>query len=133
MMITNLSYQVWTYIFVLKAAAIYSHSSISSFMLVDFLLISVEARKAGDLRLKLQRKSFKQTSGTRSVSGVRDLREKLSGTMKPQPMNADPPRSKVEAAKSARRTVAVAALAPENHKVANTTSRKKTSKKARIL
>ena len=128
MMITNLSYQVWTYIFVLKAAAIYSHSSISSFMLVDFLLISVEARKAGDLRLKLQRKSFKQTSGTRSVSGVRDLREKLSGTM-----NADPPRSKVEAAKSARRTVAVAALAPENHKVANTTSRKKTSKKARIL
>ncbi|XP_004290195.1 PREDICTED: ankyrin repeat and SAM domain-containing protein 6 isoform X1 [Fragaria vesca subsp. vesca] len=89
----------------------------------------LSTRKAGDLRLKLQRKSFKQTSGTRSVSGVRDLREKLSGTMKPQPMNADPPRSKVEAAKSARRTVAVAALAPENHKVANTTSRKKTSKK----
>ncbi|KAL6217744.1 hypothetical protein ACLB2K_010961 [Fragaria x ananassa] len=77
----------------------------------------LSTRKAGDLRLKLQRKSFKQTSGTRSVSGVRDLREKLSGTMKPQPMNADPPRSKVEAAKSARRTVAVAALAPENHKV----------------
>ncbi|KAL6208957.1 hypothetical protein ACLB2K_019900 [Fragaria x ananassa] len=86
--------------------------------------LQLSNRKVGDLRLKLQRKSFKQTSGTRSVSGVRDLREKLSGTM-----NADPPRSKVEAAKSARRTVAVAALAPETHKVANTTSRKKASKK----
>lgn len=99
-------------------------------MVVDFVLISCEDRKVGDLRLKLQRKSFKQTAGTRSVSGVKDLREKLSGTMKPQPVNADPPRSKLEAAKTARRNVAVAVPAPDTHKVANPTSRKKASKKA---
>ncbi|KAL6271184.1 hypothetical protein ACE6H2_028095 [Prunus campanulata] len=87
---------------------------------------------ARDLRLKLQRKSFKQSSqsGTRSFSGVRDLREKLSGTMVPQPVNADPPKTKVEAAKPVRRSTAVGASAQETKKVTNPASRKKTSQKA---
>ncbi|GJN03190.1 hypothetical protein PR202_ga20602 [Eleusine coracana subsp. coracana] len=47
-----------------------------------------------DLRLKLQRRSSQPGfAGTKS-SGVRDLREKLSGTMHPQPSNADPPKPK---------------------------------------
>ncbi|BBH10027.1 Sterile alpha motif domain-containing protein, partial [Prunus dulcis] len=87
---------------------------------------------ARDLRLKLQRKSFKQSSqsGTRSLSGVRDLREKLSGTMVPQPVNADPPKTKLEAAKPVRRSTAVGASAQETKKVTNPASRKKTSQKA---
>ncbi|RXH98053.1 hypothetical protein DVH24_010378 [Malus domestica] len=70
---------------------------------------------ARDLRLKLQRKSFKK-SGNRSLSGVRDLREKLSGTMNPQPMNTDPPKPKVETAKPARRSIAVGTPATETKK-----------------
>ncbi|KAB2602136.1 ankyrin repeat and SAM domain-containing protein 6-like [Pyrus ussuriensis x Pyrus communis] len=91
----------------------------------------VSSRKvdARDLRLKLQRKVFKN-SGTRSFSGVRDLREKLSGTMNPQPMNTDPPKPKVEAAKPARRSIAVGTPAAESTKVANPAPRKKASQKA---
>ncbi|KAM1137508.1 hypothetical protein FF1_035464 [Malus domestica] len=84
---------------------------------------------ARDLRLKLQRKSFKK-SGNRSLSGVRDLREKLSGTMNPQPMNTDPPKPKVETAKPARRSIAVGTPATETKKVANPAPRKKASQKA---
>ncbi|XP_017184139.3 uncharacterized protein [Malus domestica] len=84
---------------------------------------------ARDLRLKLQRKVFKN-SGTQSISGVRDLRERLSGTMNPQPMNTDPPKPKVEAAKPARRSIAVGTPAAESKKVANPASRKKASQKA---
>ncbi|TQD76211.1 hypothetical protein C1H46_038238 [Malus baccata] len=77
----------------------------------------VSSRKvdARDLRLKLQRKVFKN-SGTQSFSGVRDLREKLSGTMNPQPMNTDPPKPKVEAAKPARSSIAVGTPAAESKK-----------------
>ncbi|XP_068324413.1 uncharacterized protein [Pyrus communis] len=91
----------------------------------------VSSRKvdARDLRLKLQRKVFKN-SGTRSFSGVRDLREKLSGTMNPQPMNTDPPKPKVEAAKPARRSIAFGTSAAESTKVANPAPRKKASQKA---
>ncbi|XP_009370672.2 ankyrin repeat and SAM domain-containing protein 6-like [Pyrus x bretschneideri] len=91
----------------------------------------VSSRKvdARDLRLKLQRKVFKN-SGTRSFSGVRDLREKLSGTMNPQPMNTDPLKPKVEAAKPARRSIAVGTPAAESKKVANPAPRKKASQKA---
>ncbi|KAM1539036.1 hypothetical protein ACFX15_003602 [Malus domestica] len=91
----------------------------------------VSSRKvdARDLRLKLQRKVFKN-SGTQSISGVRDLRERLSGTMNPQPMNTDPPKPKLEAAKPARRSIAVGTPAAESKKVANPASRKKASQKA---
>ncbi|CAN1269547.1 SEC23-interacting protein [Linum perenne] len=65
---------------------------------------------AQDLRLKLQKKTAAPESGRR---GVRDLREKLSGTMNPQPVNADPPKAKP----APRRTVAVEATEPEVKKV----------------
>ncbi|KAJ6941701.1 ankyrin repeat and SAM domain-containing protein 6 [Populus alba x Populus x berolinensis] len=76
---------------------------------------------ARDLRLKLQRKSFQQASPR---SGVRDLREKLSGTMNSQPANVDPPKPKIAVAKPARRSVAVEAPEPEIKKTANVVSRK---------
>uniref|UniRef100_A0A6N2KJ70 SAM domain-containing protein n=1 Tax=Salix viminalis TaxID=40686 RepID=A0A6N2KJ70_SALVM len=63
---------------------------------------------ARDLRLKLQRKSLLQAS---PGSGARDLREKLSGTMNSQPLNADPP--KIAVAKLTRKSVAVEAPEPE--------------------
>ncbi|KAM1761148.1 hypothetical protein ACFX12_003950 [Malus domestica] len=77
--------------------------------------VSSQKVDARDLRLKLQRKVFKN-SGTQSISGVRDLRERLSGTMNPQPMNTDPPKPKVEAAKPARRSIAVGTPAAESKK-----------------
>ncbi|KAH9784812.1 SAM domain-containing protein [Citrus sinensis] len=69
-----------------------------------------------DLRLKLQKKSLQQVSqsGKGHLSGVRDLREKLSGTMNSQPVNSDPPKPKLEAAKLARKSVAVEAPEPES-------------------
>lgn len=76
---------------------------------------------AQDLRLKLQRRSFLQAS---PGSGVRDLREKLSGTMNSQPANVDPPKPKIAVAKPARRSVAVEAPEPEIKKTANVVSRK---------
>ncbi|OMO95847.1 glycosyl transferase [Corchorus olitorius] len=83
-----------------------------------------------DLRLKLQRKSLQQVSqsGRGAVSGVRDLREKLSGTMNTQPLNADPPKSKVEVAKPARKSV-VETPEPEPKRPA-TAARKKAQQKA---
>ncbi|GMN50292.1 hypothetical protein TIFTF001_019446 [Ficus carica] len=72
---------------------------------------------ARDLRLKLQRKSHQASvSGRGSQSGVRDLREKLSGTMHPQPVNYDPPKLKQEASKPARKSVAIQASATESRK-----------------
>ncbi|KAJ4968251.1 hypothetical protein NE237_014952 [Protea cynaroides] len=90
---------------------------------------------ARDLRLKLQKKNSLQVyqSGKGTLAGgVRDLRERLSGTMQSQPANTDPPKSKaaVEVAKPARKSVAVEGPAPEAKKVSNSTSsRKKTQQK----
>ncbi|KAF9669745.1 hypothetical protein SADUNF_Sadunf14G0139400 [Salix dunnii] len=64
---------------------------------------------ARDLRLKLQRKSLLQAS---PGSNARDLREKLSGTMNSQPVNADPP--KIAVAKLTRKSVAIKAPEPES-------------------
>ncbi|EXB99122.1 hypothetical protein L484_007030 [Morus notabilis] len=76
---------------------------------------------ARDLRLKLQRKSQQASeSGRGSQSGVRDLREKLSGTMHPQPMNYDPPKPTPEASKPARKSVAVQASTLESKKASST-------------
>ncbi|CAN0915346.1 SEC23-interacting protein [Linum grandiflorum] len=73
---------------------------------------------AQDLRLKLQKKSQAPQSGR--GEGVRDLRDKLSGTMVPHLLNSDPPKSKQGASKPARRNVAVEAPEPQLKKVANT-------------
>ncbi|KAL2336811.1 hypothetical protein Fmac_011257 [Flemingia macrophylla] len=52
---------------------------------------------AQDLRLKLQKKGLHPggQTGKSSAPGERDLRERLSGTMTPQPKNYDPPKPKV--------------------------------------
>ncbi|KAE8659315.1 Sterile alpha motif domain-containing protein isoform 2 [Hibiscus syriacus] len=85
-----------------------------------------------DLRLKLQRKSLQQVSqsGRGALSGVRDLRDKLSGTMNPRPVNADPPKLTSDAAKPAKRTVAVETSELEPKKAATTTTKKKAQQKA---
>ncbi|MBA0605656.1 hypothetical protein Godav_018208 [Gossypium davidsonii] len=82
---------------------------------------------ARDLRLKLQRKSLQNVSqsGRGTLSGVRDLREKLSGTMNAQPINADPPKQKVKVSQPARKSVAVETTEPEPRRAANTPARKK--------
>ncbi|KAJ4956080.1 hypothetical protein NE237_012863 [Protea cynaroides] len=88
-----------------------------------------------DLRLKLQKKNSLQVyqSGKGAVAGgARDLREKLSGTMRSQPAKIDPPKSKTasEVAKSARKSAPVEAPVPETKNVSNSTSsRKKTQQK----
>ncbi|KAF4367484.1 hypothetical protein F8388_009132 [Cannabis sativa] len=84
----------------------------------DYVLMAYEDRQidSRDLRLKLQRKNQQASvSGRGSHSGVRDLREKLSGSMHPQPVNYDPHKPSLEAAKPTRRSVAIA-VAPENRK-----------------
>ncbi|KAJ4828836.1 hypothetical protein Tsubulata_010489 [Turnera subulata] len=83
---------------------------------------------ARDLRLKLQRKNASQ-SVKGSLSGPRDLREKLTGTMHSQPVNADPPKPKPEAAKPARKSVAVEATDPEIKRVSNVAPRKRSQPK----
>ncbi|CAL5333788.1 unnamed protein product [Camellia sinensis] len=87
-----------------------------------------------DLRLKLQKKSVQQAtkSGNGSVSGARDLREKLSGTMYSHPANTDLPKLKpvLEGSKPVRKSVIVEALEPEIKKVASSVPRKKTQQKA---
>ncbi|XP_071724408.1 uncharacterized protein [Rutidosis leptorrhynchoides] len=89
----------------------------------------VSGRKvdARDLRLKLQRKSLKHNTGG-SLSGVRDLREKLSGISSKQ-VNVDPAKSKLDASRPAKRNVAVDSSEPETKKVANQAPRKKTKQK----
>ncbi|ONK71898.1 uncharacterized protein A4U43_C04F13510 [Asparagus officinalis] len=47
-----------------------------------------------DLRLKLQKKASLQAHQSGKESGVRDLREKLSGIMNSQPIAVDPPKAK---------------------------------------
>ncbi|XWS76081.1 hypothetical protein CRYUN_Cryun01aG0146600 [Craigia yunnanensis] len=96
--------------------------------------MACEDRKvdARDLRLKLQRKNLQQVSqsGRGTLSGVRDLREKLSGTMNTQPRNADPPKPKLEVAKPAWKSTTVETPEPEPKRAANTAARKKAQKKA---
>ncbi|CAL1412060.1 unnamed protein product [Linum trigynum] len=76
---------------------------------------------ARDLRVKLQKKSQAPQAGRQ---GILDLREKLSGTMNPQPMNFDPPKSK-----QARRSVAAEAHEPEIKKVSSVATKKKSQQK----
>ncbi|GKU86035.1 hypothetical protein SLEP1_g618 [Rubroshorea leprosula] len=85
-----------------------------------------------DLRLKLQRKSFKQVSQS-GKRGVRDLREMLSGTMNSQPVNVDPPKPKLEAAKPARKSVVVEASEQEPKRTATAAVRKSAQEKVCIF
>ncbi|KAF7845579.1 ankyrin repeat and SAM domain-containing protein 6-like [Senna tora] len=87
---------------------------------------------AQDLRLKLQKKGLQPASqgGKNSIPGMRDLREKLSGTMTTQPKNSDPPKSKVEAVKPSSKSIIVEAPASQIKRAANPAPKKKASQKA---
>ncbi|MCD7466529.1 hypothetical protein HAX54_003334 [Datura stramonium] len=92
---------------------------------------------AKDLRLKLQKKSIQQATQSvkGSVSGgMRDLREKLSGTVYSQTVENDPPKAKLkvtpEISKPVRRSSIAEAPAMETNKFASTVSKKKSQQKA---
>ncbi|CAI9107416.1 OLC1v1006765C1 [Oldenlandia corymbosa var. corymbosa] len=95
--------------------------------------VSKRTMSSTDLRLKLQKKSKQQNAqsvrGSRS-SGVRDLREKLSGVIYPQKMETDPPKPKQvsEVSKPVRKSVIAEAPPPEKKTVASSASKKKTQK-----
>nr|XP_010929739.1 ankyrin repeat and SAM domain-containing protein 6 [Elaeis guineensis]XP_029122283.1 ankyrin repeat and SAM domain-containing protein 6 [Elaeis guineensis]XP_029122284.1 ankyrin repeat and SAM domain-containing protein 6 [Elaeis guineensis] len=85
-----------------------------------------------DLRLKLQKKGLQQAVQVGKGSGVRDLREKLSGTMHPQPSNTDMTKARPvsEIAKLIKKNISsVEAPVPETKKISNPTSSRKTSQK----
>ncbi|KAM7264027.1 hypothetical protein ACFE04_001710 [Oxalis oulophora] len=81
---------------------------------------------ARDLRLVLQKKSLQQNAGG---SGVRDLREKLSGVSSKQ-VNVNSAKKKLEASTLASRSVVIHTSEPEIKKVATQAARKKTQQKA---
>lgn len=92
---------------------------------------------ASDLRLKLQKKSIQQA--TQSVrgslpGGVRDLREKLSGTIYSQAMDTDPPKPKPasEVSRPVRKSVIAEAPVASEKQAAATSVSKKKNQKARI-
>ncbi|PKA61258.1 hypothetical protein AXF42_Ash006155 [Apostasia shenzhenica] len=85
-----------------------------------------------DLRLKLQKKDM-QNSYHSGKSGVRDLREKLSGIMQSQMVNNDPPKAVTASGSSIpvkRNVNAVEKPVPETKKVSNPTSVKMTKQKS---
>ncbi|KAK4286247.1 hypothetical protein QN277_002829 [Acacia crassicarpa] len=98
--------------------------------------MTFEERQVGghDLRLKLQKKGLQPAAqrGKNSALGMRDLREKLSGTMTQQPRNSDPPKSKVEAVKPSSKSAIVEAPAPNTKRATNPAPKKKTSQKRNI-
>ncbi|GAB2214673.1 hypothetical protein Droror1_Dr00019033 [Drosera rotundifolia] len=91
---------------------------------------------ARDLRLKLQRKvpTMKR--------GIRDLREKLSGSMHSQPMNVDAPaptpapapkvKPEPETSRAARKSNITEPSAAESRKVTNSTVKKKAQQKVDV-
>ncbi|XP_072972643.1 uncharacterized protein [Typha angustifolia] len=89
-----------------------------------------------DLRVKFQRKDSQPAYQVGKVSGVQDLRDRLSGTMRPQPANAGllKPKPIQESAKPAgKRIPPVEATNPVTKNVtAPTTSRKQGQEKAEL-
>lgn len=82
-----------------------------------------------DLRFKLQRKSSQQGFAGQKGSGVRDLREMLSGTMHAQPSNVDPQKRKPvsEVVKVTRRENTDERPVRQSKKVSKPSTSKKTS------
>jgi hypothetical protein len=89
---------------------------------------------ASDLRLKLQKKSATQSGNGSLKGGVRDLREKLSGTTYTNPANIAPAKPKMaEPSKLARRNPVNENSAPETKRVASSVSKKKTQHKVETV
>ncbi|KAK1353045.1 RNA-binding protein Bicaudal-C [Heracleum sosnowskyi] len=87
---------------------------------------------ATDLRLKLQKRTIQKATHTGNGSAhIRDLREKLSGTVYSQPAEAAraKPRAVTEGTKPVRKSVVPEASVPETKKVNNTVSKKKAEQK----
>ncbi|XP_073118166.1 uncharacterized protein [Elaeis guineensis] len=85
---------------------------------------------AKDLRLKLQKKDMQQVYLGGKESGVRDLREKLSGTMNLQPTSTDPPKPKPvsEIVKCVQKATRAEATVADTKNVPAPASSKKQSK-----
>lgn len=84
-----------------------------------------------DLRFKLQRKVPQQTFQTGKATGVRDLREKLSGIMHSPATNMDPPKAKAapESSIPAKKSATpVEASVQETKKISNPTYSEKKAK-----
>ncbi|XP_072962509.1 uncharacterized protein [Typha angustifolia] len=84
-----------------------------------------------DLRLKLQRKGSQQVNSGGRARGVRDLREKLSGTMHTQPPSKDITKAKSasQVAKPLRYDPPIEAPIVESKKISKPTSSKKSQQK----
>ncbi|KAJ0249613.1 Sterile alpha motif [Hirschfeldia incana] len=80
---------------------------------------------SGDLRSKLQKRHHGSQSGREGGSGVRDLREKLSGTMNMQPKNSDPLKSKVETARPSLKSVVTGTATETTRKTSSQATRRK--------
>ncbi|CAH8343649.1 unnamed protein product [Eruca vesicaria subsp. sativa] len=80
---------------------------------------------SGDLRVKLQKRHHGSQSGREAGSGVRDLREKLSGTMNVQPKNSDPTKSKVETVRPSMKSVVTGPATETTRKTSSQATRKK--------
>lgn len=102
--------------------------------LIYVLFLTDSRVGATDLRLKLQKRSIQKATHTGNGSvqgGIRDLREKLSGTVYSQPAEAAraKPRVVTEGTRPVRKSVVTEASAPETKKVNNTVSKKKAEQK----
>ncbi|XAR60956.1 hypothetical protein NMG60_11034512 [Bertholletia excelsa] len=99
----------------------------------DETQVSNRRISAKDLRLKLQKKNVQLAgqSGNGSASGVRDLREKLSGVVYTKPVNPDPLKTKatLDNSTAARKSVIVEVPEPEMKKIASSVPRRKTQQK----
>lgn len=86
-----------------------------------------------DLRHTLEKKARQQSYQGLKSSSVRDLREKLSGTMHPQPANADPSKPKQsqvkEDAKAVSKNNAPVPVVESKKSTNPTSSKKKSSRK----
>ncbi|XP_008794605.2 ankyrin repeat and SAM domain-containing protein 6 isoform X2 [Phoenix dactylifera] len=89
-----------------------------------------EGPQVSNLRLKLQKKDMQQVYQGGKRSGVRDLREKLSGTMNPLPTSTHLPKPKPvsEIVKPVQKTDAAEATVLDTKKVPAPASSKKQSK-----
>lgn len=86
-----------------------------------------------DLRFKLRKKASEQAYQDGKDIRVRDLREKLSGTMQSQPPNLDLPKAKPvsEVARPIKKS-APSVEVPASKKSSPTTSRKKSQQKSKL-
>lgn len=87
--------------------------------------------------MKLQKRSIQNATQTGNGSvqgGIRDLREKLSGTVYSQPVESAraKPRAVMEGTNSVRKSAVIEASVPEKKRVNSTASKKKAEQMVRL-